>query len=92
VILAEANWLHICNNNVILTNYNQELQMEELMRRGFSPKQGKERIKSMLTTEEKKTEIEKSIEKHNYGKIWHIKKPAQINVPELLNNILNDIK
>jgi len=70
-IIAEANLLTIVNNNVIVVDAPLSQQLERLKRRGLDDTQIQTRLKSQLNTKCKIELIERSIAKHNYGKLFY---------------------
>ena len=67
-LLAEMNWLFLCNNNVvILKTPSEELHQKRLSDRGMTPEQIKRRLDSQYTFEEKMSTITKKIDEVNFG-------------------------
>jgi pantetheine-phosphate adenylyltransferase len=67
-LLAEADLLHLCNNNVILVTADEEVRMERLRARGLSEEQIQRRLASQYTTEEKRRKIAQSIAQRRWGR------------------------
>lgn len=92
-LLAEANFLTLCNNNVILVSSSKDDQRENLIRRGLTYDQIEKRIKSQYSTEEKKKKILESIKKENYGTLMEYanaknKTPHPSNFPQFYSKFL----
>jgi dephospho-CoA kinase len=71
-LLAEADMLKLCNNNVILIKCDKDLQRKRIKGRGLSPSQQRRRIDSQYSFEEKKKKIMKCIKSENHGNMWII--------------------
>lgn len=71
-LLAEANLLHICNNNVILIKVDKDTQQKRLLDRGLTEEQINARMACQYTYSLKKFEIEKQIDIHRHGKLLPI--------------------
>ncbi|MBI5368058.1 MAG: pantetheine-phosphate adenylyltransferase [Planctomycetes bacterium] len=56
-LLAEADLLHLCNNNVVLVTAPEGVRMERLRARGLTPEQIVRRLASQYTTDEKRRVI-----------------------------------
>jgi dephospho-CoA kinase len=67
-LLAEMNWLFLCNNRVILVETpSDKTHTERLKSRGYSDEQIVRRIASQYSFEEKKAIIEESIKRDDFG-------------------------
>ncbi len=69
-LIAEADLLEVCNNNVVVTTTNQVQQESRLTQRGHSPQEINNRRSSQWSFCAKKKAIEKSIAQHNFGHLW----------------------
>jgi pantetheine-phosphate adenylyltransferase len=67
-LLAEADLLHLCNNNVILVSADENVRMERLRIRGLGDEQIHRRLASQYTTEEKRRRIEQRIAEARWGR------------------------
>jgi pantetheine-phosphate adenylyltransferase len=74
-LLAEADMLTACNNNVLLVRAPTEQRKERLRKRGYSKKETEKRMASQLNAEAKKKDIEESIKKYGCGHIMEIDNP-----------------
>ena len=69
-LIAEADLLEVCNNNVVVTKIDQEQQEKRLAKRGHSLKEMSNRRSSQWSFCAKKKAIEKSIAQHHFGHLW----------------------
>jgi len=69
-LLAEANLLQICNNNVIITSCSSEQQNNRLLNREYSPQEISHRKASQWDFYVKKSAIERSVAGHSFGHLW----------------------
>ena len=70
-LLVEANFLSLCNNNIIVVKSDKDVQFKNLRYRGLSEEQITRRINSQFSTEKKINIIKKSIEdNNNHGKLY----------------------
>ena len=68
-LLAEMNWLFLCNNRVILVKTPSEQEhSNRLAVRGYSPEQMERRVKSQYTCEEKMAAIVEQMNVDQFGK------------------------
>jgi pantetheine-phosphate adenylyltransferase len=67
-LLAEADLLHLCNNNVILVTAEEGVRVERLRRRGLIAEQIQRRLASQYTTEEKRQKVEQRIAEAGWGR------------------------
>lgn len=75
-LLAEAGYLDVCNNNVILITATEEEQIERLKKRGLTKQQALDRLAAQFTTQQKATVIENAIASSNYGKLVKVRGDA----------------
>jgi pantetheine-phosphate adenylyltransferase len=68
-LLAEANILSLCNNNVLLVSADKKVRFERLLKRGYSTEEAEKRMGSQLSSEVKKEYILKAIEKESCGSL-----------------------
>ena len=66
-LLVEANFLPLCNNNVIVVNTDSNEQFQNLKDRGLTDIQIQRRINSQLDNNQKLQKIREEISKHRYG-------------------------
>ena len=71
-LLAEAHMLHICNNNVILVQVEKETQECRLEDRGYTDHQRNKRVFSQYDEEEKRKDINTTIDNDHHGRLWVI--------------------
>lgn len=76
-LLAEADLLSLCNNNVILVSATDVVRMERLRARGLSDEQIHRRVSSQFTTEEKRKRIDQAITADRWGRCM----PVESNGP-----------
>lgn len=69
-LLAEADMLHICNNNVILIEVDKQTQTQRLKQRELTDEQIETRVSCQYNTIEKKTMVADIINRDNYGHMW----------------------
>ena len=69
-LLAEANLLHICNNNVVLVTVDKETQKKRLFDRELTDEQIETRLACQYTQSFKRIEIQRAIERTGHGRIW----------------------
>ena len=81
-LLAEAQMLHICNNNIILIDVDKGTQKKRLLDRGLTEEQIKTRLNSQYTYDRKKFIIEEEIRNSYHGKLWTIDNSNNINEKE----------
>ena len=87
-LLAEAGFLTLCNNNIIVINSPQEKQVEVLKKRGLSDEQVVRRIMSQMTTFNKIETIKKSISDRGFGKLVLVENMYdEKNVSSIINSI-----
>lgn len=70
-LLAEADMLHICCNNIVLIDVDKDTQHERLHKRRLSEGQIERREASQYSYSQKQEKIEEMIRKDGYGKIWN---------------------
>lgn len=66
-LLVEANFLPLCNNNVVVVNMPVDSQIENLKNRGLSTTQIQRRINCQLSNSAKISKIRNAIVEKNYG-------------------------
>jgi len=81
-LLAEANMLSICNNNVILIKVDKDTQKKRLLDRGLTEEQIETRLNSQYTYDRKKFQIEEEIRNSHHGKLWTIDNSNDIDIEE----------
>lgn len=82
-LLAEANLLHLCNNNVVLIHCEKNIQRERLRKRGLNDIQIARRIESQYSTDKKMQIINERIEKDMNGHLWLIDNSGPIKTKEI---------
>ena len=82
-LLAEADMLHICNNNVILITVDKDTQKHRLMKRGLTEEQINRRLACQYTQEGKRTVIQTSIDTARHGNLWEIDNSQDIRTEYL---------
>lgn len=93
-LLAEADMLHVCNNNVILIKVDKDTQKERLTKRGLSKEQIETRLACQYDYGVKKVQIENSINDHNHGHLWEIDNSNNISTEDIykkFTEITNEI-
>lgn len=91
-LLAEADMLHLCNNNVILIKTDKQAQKTRLEQRNLGEDQIKTRIASQYTYEQKRSQIQLAIDKHGYGSLWEIdnsNNADSASIQHILNQVNN---
>ena len=71
-LLAEADMIKLCNNNVILIKCNKSVQENRLLDRGLKKAQIKRRLISQYPFERKKETISHRINEDGQGSLWVI--------------------
>ncbi len=66
-LLAEANMLYLCNNNVILTQVDDDVKHKRLQERGLSDRQAEDRLSCQYDFKMKKDKISEEILRTNHG-------------------------
>ena len=69
-LIAEADLLEVCNNNLVVTTTTPEQQEIRLKNRGYSPQQIINRRSSQWSFSAKKKAITNSIAQHHFGHLW----------------------
>ncbi len=69
-LIAEADLLEVCNNNVVITTTTPKQQEIRLKNRGHSTQEINRRRSSQWSYCAKKKSIEKSIARHSFGHLW----------------------
>lgn len=82
-LLAEADMLHLCNNNIILIYVDKTTQYSRIMKRGYNEEQTKRRIECQYTYNLKRTIILNSIQYFDHGKLWTIDNSYDIKEEKL---------
>jgi pantetheine-phosphate adenylyltransferase len=72
-LLVEANFLSLCNNNVVVVSSTAEQQSKNLADRGLDNNQIVRRLLCQLSNQKKIKLINSSIKKERHGKVWEIK-------------------
>ena len=67
-LLVEADFLHLCNNIVIVITADEVVRWRRLQERGLTDEQIRRRLDSQLTTEQKISRINREIFKERFGK------------------------
>ncbi len=92
-LLAEADMLYLCNNNVILTQVDNDVKHKRLQERGLEDKQIDDRLSCQYTFLGKKKRIEEEIRKANHGCVMtYDSSDSQMNtsqVSALLNTMIH---
>lgn len=92
-LLVEADFLHLCNNNVIVVNSSTEEQIENLKNRGLNTQQIQRRINCQLTNNQKINIIKDAIFEYNYGTCipYYNSKHNKPEVFESLTRLVSEI-
>jgi pantetheine-phosphate adenylyltransferase len=77
-LLVEANYLSLCNNNVVIVESTPEQQLQNLKNRGLTDEQIDRRIASQFNTGEKYRAVKKAIDRDGHGSFI------------LYNNVMDD--
>jgi pantetheine-phosphate adenylyltransferase len=86
-LLAEADFLRVCNNNVILVEVNQTLQQQRLRDRGLSPHQIERRQTSQFDATKKREAINRARTESQHGQLWTIITDV-LSIPLLFTQII----
>lgn len=89
-LIAESKMTYLCNNNVILVSTQKDLQLSRLKKREYSNEQINQRINSQYSHNQKLQNIQNSVDKDNYGKLYHFENSIEGNKTEL-TNLFNQI-
>ncbi len=69
-LLAEFNWLHLCNNRVVLVQEpGENAHVQRLLARGLDQRQITTRRSSQYSFESKRVVIQEAIDRDQYGKL-----------------------
>ncbi|MFX1520389.1 MAG: pantetheine-phosphate adenylyltransferase [Promethearchaeota archaeon] len=71
-LIAEAEMIHLSNNNVVLVSADKQSQERRLKERNLAKEQIERRLASQYTKKEKSKKIEAAISEHKQGKLWTI--------------------
>jgi pantetheine-phosphate adenylyltransferase len=71
-LLAEINWIYLCNNNVVLVKCNRESQVRRLRGRGLKDEQIEKRVSSQYGFDRKKEIIEARIREDYQGSLMEV--------------------
>lgn len=89
-ILVESDLLNLCNNHVILVNADTETRHFRLQNfRNIDPIHAENRIKNMLSTEQKENLINKAINKSQFGEV--IKYNNSINAEDKIADLYDKL-
>ncbi len=69
-LIAESDMTHLCNNNSVLVYADKATQEYRLNSRGLSVDEIRRRLSSQFGFEEKRSGLERAIDRDNQGKIW----------------------
>lgn len=83
-LLAEAQMLHVCNNNVLLVKVDKDTQKKRLLERGLTEEQIKTRLECQYTEDNKKRAIEIAINGHKHGKLYRIGNSEGMNDKDMI--------
>ncbi len=93
-LLAEANMLYICNNNVISVSVDGNLQEQRLKERGLTPQQIEHRINTQWLSEKKNEIINKIIAKDGHGELFILhnnRKTTDKNIKKFIEKIFTKL-
>lgn len=89
-LLVEANFLPLCNNNIVVVNTGITEQISNLKDRGLTIQQIQRRINSQLNNNQKLTAINEAIRNDNYGTCVPYSN-SKSNSPEFFENLTRRI-
>lgn len=72
-LLVEANFLSLCNNNVVVVTSSASEQSQNLSNRGLNNEQVVRRLLCQLSNSKKIEAVKSSIKKERHGRVWEIK-------------------
>lgn len=93
--LVEADWLSLCNNQIILTHACSNIQHRRLQQRGYSQQQILSRKQAQISYVAKKKSINNQIYKQGFGHMWYhntSRSPEQQCANNLLRQIIDESK
>lgn len=90
-LLAESNFLHLCNNRIAVVQSSRQTQEHHLMKRGMSEYQIQRRLNSQWNTQTKINFISSEIKKHNYGKLVVVENNPKVSSTSNVQTILDEI-
>jgi pantetheine-phosphate adenylyltransferase len=82
-LLADANGLHIVNNNVILVTANKDVRRKRLKERNYGDDEIERRMNSQLDADHKRSLIEGKIKECQHGSMLEIDNSGEINAGTL---------
>jgi len=82
-LLAEANMLHLCNNNVLLVKVDEDTQRQRLCDRGLNGEQIGTRMACQYDYVTKVLQIEAAIKEHGYGHLWEIDNSNNVSTEDI---------
>lgn len=86
-LLVEANFLPLCNNNVVVVNTSVDEQIENLKNRGLTTQQIQRRINCQLTNDQKINIINDAILNNRYGTLIPYSNSKK-NKPEAFDSLV----
>lgn len=89
-LLVEANFLPLCNNNIVVVNAGIAEQISNLKDRGLTIQQIQRRINSQLNNNQKLDAINEAIQHDNYGTCVPYSN-SKNNSPEFFKNLIQSI-
>ena len=94
-LLAEANWLSICNNNTIVVDAHSEVQYERLRNRQLNEEQISRRLGSQYSTAQKENYVLDKIQQDNNGRLWKFDNSTlgnETNIQALYDSIKQELR
>jgi pantetheine-phosphate adenylyltransferase len=93
-ILAEAGWLPLVNNHVILVTADQATQQHRLEKRGLTAAQIDRRLASQAKAKNKLMAIQAAIEAAQFGQVWEVESTSALTaqLPSLLRKLQKQLE
>ena len=91
--LVEADWLSLCDNQIILTHACSDIQHRRLQQRGYTQQQILSRKQAQLSYIAKKKSINNHIYQQGFGHLWYhntSRSPGQQCANNLLRQIIDE--
>jgi pantetheine-phosphate adenylyltransferase len=82
-LLAEADLLHLCNNNVIVVTAPQETRVQRLRARGLNDEQLERRLAAQFSTQEKLARVRGRITEQRWGRCHVVESTGPLGVAML---------
>jgi pantetheine-phosphate adenylyltransferase/dephospho-CoA kinase len=92
-LLAEAGWLPLCNNRVILVDAPLATRVARMADRGYSLADAEKRVAAQWSALQKHEAMDAAIAQNRFGQVWFWdtgRHPSTSDAEQLLENVLTD--